>query len=45
MVDSQRYEDYVDELERQNEVLRNLLTVYLSHEDKQYIRIKYDIDL
>lgn len=34
-----------DRVAEENEVLRNLLTVYLSHEDKQYIRIKYDIDL
>ena len=35
----------IDKCLEENEVLRNLLTAYLSHEDRQYIRIKYDIDL
>ena len=34
-----------ERLTEENEVLRNLLVAYLSHEDRQYIRIKYDIDL
>ena len=34
-----------DKLTEENEVLRNLLTAYLPSEDRQYIRIKYDIDL
>lgn len=43
------YEDVaiadIDKVIEENEVLRNLLTAYLSYEDKQYIRIKHDIDL
>ena len=34
-----------DKVTEENEVLRQLLTAYLSYEDRQYIRIKYDIDL
>ena len=34
----------VDKVTEENEVLKQLLTAYLSHEDKQYIKIKYDID-
>lgn len=34
-----------DKISEENEILKQLLTVYLSHEDKQYIRIRYDIDL
>lgn len=37
--------DDVDKIKEENEVLKQLLTVYLSYEDKQYIRIKYDIEL
>ena len=35
----------IQRLEDENEVLKQLLTAYLSYEDKQYIRIKYGIDL
>lgn len=35
----------IDRCVNENEVLRNLLVAYLSHEDRQYIRIKYGIDL
>lgn len=34
-----------DNLSEENELLKRLLTVYLSHEDKQYLNIKYDLDL
>lgn len=35
----------VDKISKENEILKQLLTAYLSHEDKQYIRLRYDIDL
>ena len=42
------YEDVesvdTDKITEENEVLRQLLTAYLSHEDKQYIKIKYGIE-
>ena len=38
-------EDDVETLKEENRVMRNLLTAYLSPEDKQYIRIKYDLEL
>lgn len=34
-----------DKVTMDNEVLKQLLTAYLSYEDKQYIRIKHGIDL
>lgn len=33
-----------ERLTEENEVLKHLLTAYLSHEDKQYIKIKYGIE-
>lgn len=37
--------DEVQRLEDENQVLKQLLTAYLSYEDRQYIRIKYDLEL
>ena len=37
--------DDVDKIKEENEILKQLLTAYLSHEDKQYIRIRHDIEL
>ena len=34
-----------DKISMDNEVLKQLLSAYLSYEDKRYIRIKHDIDL
>lgn len=34
-----------DEITEEVRTLKRLLTAYLSYEDKQYIRIKYGIDL
>ena len=36
--------DDVDKIKEENEVLKQLLTAYLSPEDKRYIRIKYDLE-
>lgn len=38
-------EEEIERLDDENTLLRNLLTAHLSYEDKQYIRIKYGIDL
>lgn len=35
----------VEKTKQENEVLRQLLTAYLSYEDKLYIRFKYEVDL
>ena len=45
MSEIEQYEELINDLEKENEVLKNLLTAYLSYEDKQYIRIRYGIDL
>ena len=34
----------IERLSEENEVLKQLLSAYLSHEDKQYIKIKYDLE-
>ena len=37
--------DELQELTKENQILKDLLTAYLSYEDRQYIRIKYDLDI
>ena len=37
--------DDLDRIIEENKVFRQLLTAYLSHEDKLYIRFKYEIEL
>lgn len=38
-------EDEVNDLMRENELLKELLAEHVSDEDKMYLRIKYDIEL
>ena len=44
MMDIYELQEEVERLTEENEVLKQLLTAYLSPDDKQYIKIKYGIE-